>query len=113
MSDDTNTEQPQAPAAMPWYRSKIIVAILTAVATQILARVKAKYHIDLTVFGVTADELVEGALDAITALAVTYATHARVTQKAAPQITLTKAAAVKATTTPSPSTQTPDKPAGA
>lgn len=115
MTDDNN-QQPAAantpPAAIPWYRSTVLVGILTAVCTQVIARVQAKYHVDLAVFGINANDLAGWVLDGISAAAVAWAAHGRVTQKASPQVTL-KPSTAKAINAQSPSTQQPDKPAGA
>lgn len=78
------------PVAIPWYRSQQLQAILTIVFTQVLARVsayvQAKYQFDVAVLGLTPGELVEWAMDGLSAAAVYWATHARVTQKTAPKI---------------------------
>lgn len=90
MTDDNSQQQQTPPDAMPWYRSKIIVGILTAVLVQVLARLKAQYHIDFSLYGVTADQAAETVLDVISAIAASIALHGRVSQKAAPPISLTK-----------------------
>lgn len=86
-----DTTQPAAvPDSIPWYRSKILVGVLTAIAAQVLSRVQAKYHVDASVYGINANDLATWALDAISALGAGLAVHGRATQKAAPAITLTK-----------------------
>lgn len=86
------------PDQIPWYRSKIIVGVVTAVVAQIAARVQSKYHIDFTVYGITADQLTAMALDGVSAIGAALALHGRATQKAAPAITLTKPSAPPPTT---------------
>lgn len=81
------------PSSIPWYRSQIIVGVLTAVVVQVAAHVQARYHIDLAAYGVTADQAVGVLLDAASAAAAAWAVHGRVTQNSAPAITLTKPSA--------------------
>jgi hypothetical protein len=83
---DPNTD-PTAP--IPWYQSRILVGILTAVCTQVLARVQAKFHVDLSVFGINANDLASWVLDAVSAIAIAVAAHARVT-KPIPPVTFSK-----------------------
>lgn len=86
MADDPTP----APAAIPWYRSQQLQAILTIVFTQVIARVSAylhaKYNFDVSLLGITSADLVEWTMDGLSALGVYWATHARVTQKSAPTI---------------------------
>lgn len=91
--------------AIPWYRSAVLQGILTALAAQLLARVKAKYHLDFAVYGVTADAAAQWALDAISAAAIAYAAHGRVA-KPLPALTLTRGAA-NAANAADPSTPAP------
>lgn len=78
------------PVAIPWYKSQQLQAILTIVFTQVIARVSAhlqtKYQFDVTSLGITPGDLVEWTMNGFSALGVYWATHARVTQKAAPKI---------------------------
>ncbi len=96
MPDDTT---PQAPAALPWYRSAVLQGILTVIVTQLIGRVQAKYHVDLSVFGLNVNDIVSWAMDALSAAALAYAAHARVA-KPLPAITGTQASADKANAAP-------------
>jgi len=78
------------PDSLPWYRSRIIVGILTAVVVQVAARIQSQYHIDFKLYGVTADQAVAMILDGFSAIAASVALHARATQRGAPTITMTK-----------------------
>jgi len=80
MADDT------PPAAIPWYRSRIIQGIVAGVVAQVISRLQAQYHFDITVWGFTANDIVSAIMDGITAIAVAYTAHARVMQTTAPQI---------------------------
>jgi hypothetical protein len=88
-----------APAAIPWYKSAVLRGILVAVVTQIIGKVQAKYHIDVTTFGLNINDLVGWLMDLISAAAAAYAFHGRLV-KPLPDITLTKAAAVAVNTAP-------------
>lgn len=85
------------PAAIPWYKSQQLQAILTIVFTQIVARIsaylQAKYQFDVAVLGITPGDLVTWTMDGLSGLGVYWATHARVTQKVAPAIVATQAKA--------------------
>jgi|SRR5712671_5416576 len=82
------------PVAIPWYKSQQLQAILTIVFTQVIARVSAhlqtKYQFDVTSLGITPGDLVEWTMNALSAAGVYWATHARVTQKAAPTIVVSQ-----------------------
>lgn len=93
-----------APAAIPWYKSHILQGILTVVVTQVIAKVASLYHIDFAVLGLDVNSIVEWLMNIISAAAVAYATHARVT-KPIPPVTLTKTEAAKANLTAT--TETP------
>jgi hypothetical protein len=88
-----STPAPLPPAAAPWYRSAVLQGILVAVIAQGLLRLKTQFGVDLSIYGLDANGLANWAMDIVSALALSYATRARLTQKAAPQITLTKAKA--------------------
>lgn len=90
---------PPTPAAIAWYRSHILQGILTVVVSQVIAKVTAQYHIDFAVLGLDVNSVVEWLMNIISAAAVAYATHARVT-KPIPPVTLTKTEADKANTAP-------------
>lgn len=79
----------EQPAAIPWYHSAVLRGILAAFFTQILARIASTYHIDLSVWGLNVDTCVQIALDGISAAALAYATHGRVT-KVMPTVVLTQ-----------------------
>lgn len=82
----------QAPAAIPWYKSAVFRGFLTAFFTQVIARIAAKYHIDIGVlasFGINVDFLVQLTLDGLSTAAGAYALHGRAV-KTLPAITLTK-----------------------
>jgi len=98
-----------APAAMPWYRSKIVVGLVTVVVTQLVDHIQQRYHTNIGVLGFTINDIVSAVCDALGAASAYLILHSRVTQKAAPQITLTKKGAVAASV-PDP---TPAAPAGA
>lgn len=98
MTDDTQSPaampaSSSPPAAMPWYRSQILQGILTAIIAQLLARLTAKYHIDFSALGITANGAAQWVLDAVSAGAIAYAAHGRITQKAAPLLTASSARA--------------------
>ena len=78
--------------AIPWYKSAILRGILIAVVTQVIDKVQIHYHMNLSVFGLNAQNVADWAMDAISAAAVGYAMHGRIA-KPVPPVTLTKAAA--------------------
>lgn len=82
-----------APAPQPqptvWYKSPVLVGLLTAASAQIIARVQSKYHVDLAVFGINANDLANWILDAASGVAVAWAARSRIKSTAAP-ITFTK-----------------------
>lgn len=82
-----------APVAIPWYKSKILQGVVTGIVAQVISRLQNQYHIDLTVYGVTANDLVSGIMDLITVAAIGWTTRARVTQTTAPQIVASKSTA--------------------
>jgi hypothetical protein len=86
MTDDV---QPSAPAAMPYWESRIVVAIAVAVLTHIIAAL----HLESWVATGEVASLVNDGFQIATVIAAGIAVHARVVQKAAPQITGTKSAA--------------------
>jgi hypothetical protein len=92
MSDDQQVQQTDdgRPAAIPWYQSKIIRGIVAGVVAQIIKRVQETYHIDLSVLGISANDLVAGAMDFIALAAVAFTARARLTQTSAPVITASK-----------------------
>lgn len=72
------------PAPIPWYKSPVLVGILTAVSAQIIARVQSYWHINLAVFGIDASDLANWILDAVSAAAVAWAARSRIKSTAAP-----------------------------
>lgn len=105
MADDQQpTPAPAAaapPAAIPWYKSAVLRGILVCVIAQIGARVKAKYHIDFEMYGVTADSAAQWVLDTLSAAAIAYAAHGRVARPL-PIVTRTRAAAAAINQSKSP-----------
>jgi hypothetical protein len=83
--------------AMPWYRSRILQGILTVAVTQLVKHVAAHYDIDMTVWGTAVPDIVNGAMDGMSAIALAWAAHARIspTVPIPPVITGTKGAADK------------------
>lgn len=86
----TQTDVPVPVAAVPWYQSKIIRGIVAGAIAQIISRVQAKWHVDIAVFGLSVTDIVSGAMDGITAIAVAYTARARINQTATPAVVLTK-----------------------
>jgi hypothetical protein len=80
MADD------QTPAAIPWYQSKVLQGVVTGLVAQVVSKVQAKYNFDITVLGITVNDLVSGVMDLITLVAVGWTARARLTQKTSPQI---------------------------
>lgn len=85
---DTNT-----PTAIPWYRSTVLRGVLTIIVTQTLNHAQALYHFDTQVLGLGVNAIVEWIMDLISAGALAYMTHGRITQKSAPTITGTQSTA--------------------
>jgi len=77
-----SSPDPTPPTAIPWYQSKVIQGVAVSVLSQILAR--TKFASLFTSDNVTA--IVGYVFDGISAAALWYSTHARVTQKSAPQV---------------------------
>lgn len=92
--------------AIPWYKSAVLRGLLIAVSTQVIDKVQAHYHMNLSIFGLDAQDIADWVLDVISAAAAAYAVHGRVS-KPAPTVTLTKAAADAVNSTP----VSPDTPA--
>lgn len=84
------------PTAIPWYHSQMFHGLLIIVVSRVLAHLGAQYHIDFAALGLTPEQVADYITDAVAAVGVAYIARARITQKSAPAITLTKAAAVKA-----------------
>lgn len=104
--------------ALPWYRSRILQGLLTILVSQAVARVQAQFHIDF--MGMSVTDIVNWLMDAITAGAIYWATHARVAPAVPipPVVTLTKSEADQinatgATNAPSQSTTVPADPRSA
>jgi hypothetical protein len=83
-----STTPDPAPAAIPWYESNILRGIVTGLVAQVLARLQSRFGMHL-IPGLDT-ELVNWIMDAITAGAIAYTTRARVIQKVAPTLVLTK-----------------------
>lgn len=85
------TDEQNVPSAIPWYKSKILQGIITGVVAQLISKVQVRYNLDLSVWGITANDIVSWTMDVITALAVGYTAHARINQTVTPPtIVLTK-----------------------
>lgn len=92
-----------APVAIPWYKSTVLRGILTIIVTQIVGKLQTQYHFDTTVAGLGVNDIVSWVMDGISAGALAYMTHGRVTQRAAPAIVGTKSTADQINATiPSP-----------
>jgi len=83
----------ETPAAAPWYKSKILQGILTIVVTQLIGKLQTLYHFDTTLLGFGINDIVAWLMDLISAAALAYTTHARVTQKTVPVMTGTQTTA--------------------
>lgn len=94
------------PAAIPWYKSTVLRGILTIVVTQVIGRVQSEYHIDTEVLGLGVNEIVTWLMNMLSAAALAYIAHARVTQKTAPAVTATQSQADKVNTSPGASNAT-------
>jgi hypothetical protein len=77
------------PSAMPWWESRIVVGIVIAVVTHVIAAL----HLEKYVTSGEVSAVVNDGLQIATLIGAGIAMHARVTQKAAPQLTGTKSAA--------------------
>jgi hypothetical protein len=104
-------DQTPAPAAIPWYRAAVLQSLLVIVFTQVLARVAAHFHIDvaaLSALGIDPNALTQWTLDGISALAIAYAAHGRIS-KPLPAITTTptKADAINASAASPPAAAPP------
>lgn len=89
MNSPDPVTSPAPPAAMAWYRSPIIVSLLVSCLMHALA------HYNLASYFTTdqATEIVNDALNIVAVAAAANIFRARLTQKAAPTITLNKAKA--------------------
>lgn len=90
MTDD-NTAQPATtpPAALPWYRSPIIVSAVALIVVRVLNQVKTHYHIDLgTVLGMDANEIAEYLITGAVGVGSWIIIRTRAVQKHAPPIVL-------------------------
>jgi hypothetical protein len=85
------------PAAIPWYKSHVLRALLTIALSQGIARLQSKFHIDVSLYGIGVNDMVSFLMDAISGVALAWAAKARVTMPQ-PTITATKtqAAAINA-----------------
>lgn len=63
---------------IPWYHSAVLRGILIATVSQLLLRVKTKFNVDLSLYGVDANGATELLLDAMTAAALAYSAHGRI-----------------------------------
>lgn len=75
---------PPAQAPIPWYKSPVLVGIATAAAAQLIARVQSKFHVDLAIYGINANDLANWALDTVSGVAIAVATRSRLTSTVAP-----------------------------
>lgn len=76
------------PAAIPWYQSNVMRGIVAGAVAQVIARAESRFGVHL-IPGADV-EIVSWIMDGISAAAIWYTAHARVTQKAAPAVVLTK-----------------------
>jgi hypothetical protein len=106
-SDAMNSPDPVPPAVIPWYKSTILRGILIAFATQLIDKIQIRYHMNLSLFGLNAQDVADWAMDAISAGAMAWAVKGRVVGPV-PPVALNKAAAQAAN---SCSSTTPDSPA--
>lgn len=93
MNTPTPLPVPPAPSPMPakpWYESPIFVALVTLVITRVVNIAQQKYHFDISVYGVTVNDLVSYALDGVGAICALVIAYYRA--KIAP-LTLTKSKA--------------------
>lgn len=88
--------------AIPWYKSRILQGILTVAVTQLIGRVQAQYHVDLSVMGISVTDIVSWLMDMISAGALAWAAHARIALSVPipPVVTLTKSEAEAANKEP-------------
>lgn len=91
-----STPNPVPTPVIPWYQSKVIQGIIVTFVLQVLAQ--TKFASLFTSDNVTA--IIGYIFDGISAIALWYATHARVTQKAAAPLvsSQTKADAINVST---------------
>lgn len=97
MNDDPIALDPTQ--AIPWYKSRVLVGLVTIVVSQVVDQVQKHYKINLGAFGISINDLVDYILDGVGVAAASWVAHARVT-KPSPPVTLTKAAAVAANSIP-------------
>lgn len=98
---------PQAPAvvpAMPWFQSKVMVAFVTIIVTQIAGWLTRKYGVDLTAYGVAVPDVVSWITNTASALAIAYGWAGRV---ATAPVTLSKAKADTINASAAPTLQPP------
>lgn len=83
--------------AIAWYKSRIMVGVLTIVVTQVIKRVQAKYTVDFSIWGTAVPDIVGGIMDGISSIAAYLALHARTSSKVPipPVVTLTQGGADK------------------
>jgi hypothetical protein len=68
------------PASVPWYKSAVLRGLIVIVISQGLRIIKDRYHIDLTLSGISADGIATWLLDIVSAVAVAYAAHGRISK---------------------------------
>ena len=66
------------PDSIPWYKSAVLRGILIATVSQVLLRIKTKFNLDLSAYGVDANSATELLLEAISAASLAYAAHGRI-----------------------------------
>jgi hypothetical protein len=108
---------PVTPAAIPWYKSQVLRGIVLAILTQVIARIQSYYHIDMTVFGLSADNVTGWTLDVISAAAAAWAIRARAAKPNPPLVSsqakadaATVAASLETPNAPSTPVSHPSKP---
>jgi hypothetical protein len=94
---DADAAQASPPAAMPFYKSRILQG-LAATLAGLAIRFGVAHGLDLKSYGVTQDMLSD-AIYPLEIAGIAWATHARIFQTAAPALTAWKTAA-PATNTP-------------
>lgn len=91
-----STPDPVTPAAIPWYQSTMLRGLVVILVSQAVARVQSQFHLDVPgALGLTVNDLVNAAMDALALFGAGLVVHGRVTQKAAPVITATRTGAAK------------------
>lgn len=67
-----------------WTKSNVLRAFITIAVTQVVSAAAHRWKIDISVYGITVNEIVEWLMNLITGLAIYYGTRSRVTQPMPP-----------------------------